>query len=68
MKKLLKKLMLSLLALLILVTAAACAPSTSTVPSPSATANPNTGDEVDGELIFAREEELQYATEFTLTH
>ena len=68
MKKLLKKLMLSLLALLILVIAAACAPSTSTVPSPSATANPNTGDEVDGELIFAREEELQYATEFTLTH
>ena len=77
MKKTMKRLVLLLLTALILVSATACAPSApsalsvpspSTTPTPPATENPDTGDEVDGKLIFAREEELQYATEFTLTH
>lgn len=59
--------MLSFLALLVLATATACAPANSPTPAPSAEP-PKTEGEVDGKLIFTREEELQYATEFTLTH
>lgn len=76
MKKTLKRLVLLLLTALTLVTAAACSslpvstpsPSPVTTPASSPAATPTGGDEVDGKLVFLREEELEFATEFTLTH
>ncbi|HHU06094.1 MAG TPA: ABC transporter substrate-binding protein [Clostridiales bacterium] len=68
MKNTLKSMVILLLAVLILGTAAACSPSGDTAPSLLTTDAPSTGDEADGKLIFVREEKLEYATEFTLTH
>jgi iron complex transport system substrate-binding protein len=69
MRRTLKHLVVLLLAALILVTAVACSSSPGTGLSPSANVTSEDGDqEVDGKLVFDREEELEFAAEFTLTH